>query len=257
MRLLKSVADLEHHLELWREDRKPGLVLLMEGADPILHVRDLKRWWQRGLRMIGLTYGDTRYGSGMGGGSSPHIPGGLTAEGVALLESMAELGFTWDISHLDEPGVWQGLELNYPHVCASHANARALIPTSRHLSDQLIRAVAVRNGLIGLVLYNAFLDPRWRANKSIPVTLDATICGDRRPIWHSSWGTGSISASAPIWTAAWAWSESPQEIDTVADLYQIGSVVPAEAHHRVLSTNWLNFLSRSLPQIRLREIRLP
>lgn len=42
--------------------------------------------------------------------------------------------------------------------------------------------------------------------------------------------------------------ESPQEIDTVADLYKIGSVVPAEARDRVLSTNWLNFLRRSLPQ---------
>src|SRR5260221_7288152 len=40
-RLIKSATDLEDHLNLWRQDRKPGLVLLMEGADPIVRVSDL------------------------------------------------------------------------------------------------------------------------------------------------------------------------------------------------------------------------
>src|SRR5262249_39124335 len=44
IRLLKSSTDLDHHLQLWQNDRKPGLVLLMEGADPIVQVRDLPRW---------------------------------------------------------------------------------------------------------------------------------------------------------------------------------------------------------------------
>ena len=111
VRLLKSVNDLDHHLQLWQHDRKPGLVMLMEGADPIVRVRDLPRWWQRGLRMIGLTFGDTKYGIGVGGGSAVFKQGGLTSEGVALLGHMAELGFIWDISHLAEEGIWQGVEL--------------------------------------------------------------------------------------------------------------------------------------------------
>jgi microsomal dipeptidase-like Zn-dependent dipeptidase len=37
------------------------LVLLMEGADPIVRVGDLAAWWRRGLRIVGLTYGDTRH----------------------------------------------------------------------------------------------------------------------------------------------------------------------------------------------------
>ena len=78
--------------------------------------------------------------------------GGLTPEGFTLLEQMAELGFVWDISHLTEEGVWQGLDLHFPRVCASHATPRALIPTDRHLSDDVIRAVAERKGVIGLVL---------------------------------------------------------------------------------------------------------
>ena len=41
VRLLKSAGDLDRHLQLWRDDHKPGLVLLMEGADPIVQVSDL------------------------------------------------------------------------------------------------------------------------------------------------------------------------------------------------------------------------
>ena len=246
VRLLKSTNDLDHHLHLWHHDRKPGLVLLMEGADPIVHVGDLPRWWQRGLRMIGLTFGDTRYGSGVGGGSATFKLGGLTAEGLALLGQMAELGFIWDISHLTDEGIWQGLDLKFPRVCASHANARALTPTDRHLSDEVIRAVATRDGVIGLVLYNGFLEPRWKHDTSLAVTLHEHVRRHAHYIAHlSGWKHVGIGSDLD---GGFGHEESPVEIETVADLYKVGSVVPAEVRAAVLSTNWLNFLRSSLPQ---------
>ena len=245
-RLLKSVNDLDHHLRLWQNDRKPGLVLLMEGADPIVHVRDLPGWWKLGLRMIGLTFGDTKYGTGVAGGSPTFKPGGLTPEGFELLGQMADLGFIWDISHLAEGGVWQGLDLEFPRVCASHANARALTPTDRHLSDEVIRAVAERGGVIGLVLYNGFLEPRWNQDRSLSVTLDEHL---RRHANHiatlAGWKHVGIGSDLD---GGFGLEESPLEIDTVADLYKVGSVVPVEVREAVLGTNWLDFLRSSLPQ---------
>ena len=245
VRLIKSRADLDDHLRLWQRDRRPGLVLLMEGADPIVHVRDLPRWWQRGLRVIGLTYGDTKYGVGVASGSAQVRPGGLTQEGVAIMERMAEIGFLWDISHLAEAGVWQGLEMQYPYVCASHANARALTPTDRHLSDAVIRALSQRGGVIGMVLYNAFLEPRWRRDKTIRVTLEDHL---RRQANHiaSTGGWGCLGIGSDL-DGGLGLEESPVEINTIADLRKVGAVVPEHAREAVLSTNWLNFLRRSLP----------
>jgi membrane dipeptidase len=245
VRLLKSVRDLEHHLALWETDGKPGLVLLMEGADPIVHVRDLPRWWRRGLRMIGLTYGDTRYGTGVASGSPTVRRGGLTPAGEELLGEMAGQGFIWDISHLAEEGVWQGLALPFPRVCASHANVRALIPTDRHLSDDVIRAVAGRGGVIGLVLYNKYLEPRWRDDKTIPVTLDDHV---RRQAEHIARLVGwrHIGIGSDL-DGGIGLEESPLEIETVADLYKVGLVVPEEARRAVLGTNWLDFLRAALP----------
>ena len=196
--------------------------------------------------MIGLTFGDTRYGRGVGGGSVTLKQGGLTSEGFELLGQMAALGLIWDISHLTEEGIWQGLDLKFPRVCASHANVRALTPTDRHLSDDVMRAVAERDGVIGLVLYNGFLEPHWQHDRSITVTLHEHL---RR---HASYiadlcGWQHVGIGSDL-DGGFGLEESPVEIDTVADLYEVGSVVPAEVRAAVLSTNWLNFLRSSSPQ---------
>jgi membrane dipeptidase len=245
VRILKSVTDLEHHLGLWQTDRKPGLVLLMEGADPIVKPSDLPKWWQRGLRMIGLTWSDTRYGAGVGVGSTDFSSRGLTPEGKILLENMAEQGFIWDISHLAEQGVREGFEMGFLRVCATHCNPRALLPTNRHLSDDTIKELAQRQGVMGLVLYNGFLEPGWLDNKQTPVTLQhlerhaayvANLVG-----WEHL-GIGSdLDGGVGL-------EESPLEIDTVADLYKIADVIPDHAKEKVLSGNWLRFLRRTLPR---------
>lgn len=246
IRLIKSVNDLAHHLQLWKQDRIPGIIMLMEGADPIAHIHDLSRWWQRGLRMIGLTFGDTKYGTGVAGGNAVFKKGGLKPEGVALLERMAEIGFIWDISHLAEEGIWQGLDLKIPRVCASHANVQAITPTDRHLSDDIIRAVARQDGVIGLVLYNGFLEPRWKTDKMISVTLEEHLSPHAAHIARLV-GWNHIGIGSDL-DGGFGFEESPLEIDTVADIYKAGSAVPPEVREAVLSTNWLNFLRASLPQ---------
>ena len=245
VRLLLSAADLDDHLELWRDDRVPGVVLLMEGADPIVRVSDLAAWRRRGLRIVGLTFGNTRYGGGVRGGSGEASPDGLTAEGIALLAEMAELGFAWDVSHLAERGIRQGLELGFPRVCASHANARVLTPTQRHLADDVIRAIAERKGVIGVVLYNAFLDHAWRADKATRVTVGVHV---RRHVDHiarvGGWACVGIGSDLD---GGFGREATPEEIDTVADLAVVGSVAPAEHRDALLGGNWLAFLRAALP----------
>jgi membrane dipeptidase len=245
VRLLLSASDLEGHLDLWQHDRRPGLVLLMEGADPIVQVDDLAEWWRRGVRIIGLTFGDTRYGSGVTGGSTSVNSGGLTDDGLELLTRMAELGIAWDVSHLTEQGIWQGLELKPPRVCASHANAQYLTPTDRHLSDAVIRAIAERDGVIGIVLYNGYLEPAWSTDPSIQVTIDAHV---RRQVSHiaeiAGWAHVGIGSDLD---GGFGLEETPQEIDTVADLHLVGSAAPAQFRNALLGENWLTFLRSALP----------
>jgi membrane dipeptidase len=121
-----------------------------------------------------------------------------------------------------------------------------LVPTDRHLSDGVIRAVAERNGVIGLVLYNGFLEPRWQQDKTMPVTLDEHLRRHAEYIASlTDWNHVGIGSDLD---GGLGLEESPLEIDTVADLYKVGASVPAEVQEAVLSGNWLNFLRRCLPQ---------
>jgi membrane dipeptidase len=162
-----------------------------------------------------------------------------------LLNDMAEIGFTWDISHLAEGGVWQGLDMKFPRVCASHANTRDTTPTDRHLSDDVIQVMASLGGVIGLVLYNRFLNPRWRRDGDIQVTLQDFASHAQHIADLTGWDHVGIGSDLD---GGFGLEESPVELDTIADLYKIGEVVPAHAREAVLGGNWLAFLRSALPR---------
>lgn len=85
---------------------------------------------------------------------------GLTARGRILLGQMAAAGVMLDLSHLNDRSFWAALEAYPgPGVLASHSNARAACPMPRNLTDDQIRAIAARDGVIGLNAYAGFVDP--------------------------------------------------------------------------------------------------
>ena len=249
VRLITSQAVLEDHLQRWPRDRVPGLLVLMEGADPIKSVSDLEMWWARGVRAIGLTWGRTRYAAGTG------APGGLTQMGRELLGAMRQRGLILDTSHLAEQAFFEALEFFPDRVRASHSNPRALlqvpgfepvVPADRHLSDEMIRAIGARGGVIGLNLINYFLEPRWTlTDQTIPVSIFDQC---KKLLEHNAvligWDRLGIGSDLD---AGMSLDCSPLELDTIADFARFAEVVPAEARDGVLAQNWLRFLRASLP----------
>lgn len=136
-----------------------GIVLLMEGADPIRHPDDAAWWHARGLRIVGLTWSrGTRYA----GGNASH--GSLTGEGVELVGAMDALGIVHDASHLCDASFDDLLSHSRGRLIASHSNCRSLAgDDQRHLRDDQVCAIADRDGIIGLNLYTRFLHPSQRA----------------------------------------------------------------------------------------------
>src|SRR5262249_11662039 len=109
IRLIRTQAELAAVLATWAEglpfsEHRLGLVLSMEGADPILEPKAFEEWYERGLRAVGLTWlGQTRYG----GGNAQ--PGPLTKAGRELLEVMQSFNVILDLSHLAEEAALEAL----------------------------------------------------------------------------------------------------------------------------------------------------
>jgi membrane dipeptidase len=239
VRIVRSVADLDFHLAAWPSDPTVGLVILMEGADPIVRVADIDSWWDRGVRIIGPAWSATRYSGGT------RAPGGLTAEGCELVAAMRERGVILDASHLADEAFWEALEIGVHAVIASHSNARSLVPGDRQLSDEMIRAVGERDGIVGLVLFNAFLDAAWSDERPTPVTIDRQVRAHAELI-AGLIGWDRIGIGSDL-DGGLGLEETPSELDSIADLERIGDVAPPEARAGILSENWLRLLRRALP----------
>ncbi|MEY4530563.1 MAG: hypothetical protein RLZZ156_1284 [Deinococcota bacterium] len=242
VRIITSQTDLTHHLELWQSDKITGLVILMEGADPIRNPSELEYWYGRGVRIIGTSWGRTRYAGGT------EMPGGLTEIGRELIASIENKKMILDASHQSWEAFWQSLDVGITRLIASHSNAFALRATSnRHLTDSMLLEIAARDGRVGVVMLNAFLDPRWtRENRSVEVTFEHQV---KAHLTHMAsivgWQRMGIGSDSDGGFGA---KEAPNGFDTICDLEKIGAVVPPEYQAGVMGGNWLRYLQKNLPK---------
>lgn len=253
LKLIQSRSDLASVLATWEDSdtrkRQVGLVVLMEGADGIRIPSEVAEWYQRGVRLIGPAWNRTQYVGGTG------EPGGFTTEGKHLLKEMAQQGLILDLSHLADDAVPEAFEHFPGMIVATHANARALLPSARfperHLTDTAIKGVADRNGVVGIVLANFFIrDGYGRDSQRTDVTLDhvaAHIDHMAQLVGHTNHlGIGSD------FDGGFGLSRIPTGLDSVADLQRIGEHLSKRNYSDeqvagILGKNWLRVLQTTLP----------
>jgi membrane dipeptidase len=72
---------------------------------------------------------------------------------------MNRLGVIVDVSHVSDDTFWDVMEVSASPVIASHSNARALLDSPRNLSDEMIRAVGAKDGVVMINFMTVYLDP--------------------------------------------------------------------------------------------------
>jgi len=251
-RLVLTKHELKNHLNLWQsqtDNLKPlGIVPLMEGAEGIVDLDELPAWWEHGLRIIGLAWAGNRFCGGT------REPGELTAAGKDLIRAMAEVGFVLDLSHMDEPAALECLETYPGQIIASHANAAKLVKgynSNRLLSDEVIKKLLARDGVIGVLPINVFLNANWKEDGGKPATslrlvaeqIDY-ICQMAGDVRHVGIGTdfdGGLGVE-----------QAPAEIETIADLPRLFPFLEemgydSEEIEKIASGNFLEMIETTLP----------
>jgi len=143
-----------------REEGKVAFLIGMEGAEPLgSDIQLLQIFYFLGLRILGLTHALRTY---LADGASLSFKktrpaGGLTDVGVEFLEEAQAMGIIIDVSHLNEPSFWDVINLAEAPVIASHSNCRALLDHPRNLSDEQIKAIANKGGVIGVNASSLFV----------------------------------------------------------------------------------------------------
>jgi membrane dipeptidase len=250
LRLIKTQADLEAVLATWDTgsritERVQGLMILMEGAEPIAEPKQFEEWYERGVRAVGPAWRKTRYSAGT------DAPGPLTPLGFDLLGGMADAGALLDLSHLAEKAFFQALDRYEGPVIASHSNPRRFCNSDRHLSDDMLRRMAERDGVVGIVFYNRFLSQDWTptdGRAKIPFTIVLDL------IDHVCQVTGS-AAHVGIGSdldGGFGLESVPYGMDTVGDLWWVTTGLRHRGYSEediaaIAGGNFLRKLRESLP----------
>ena len=132
-------------------------ILGLEGADPLEgDAERIRHFFKLGVRDVIFAWDDNPFSGTAFGRNEP-----LTVQGERLLSLCEELGIMVDVSHLSDLAFDDVCRMSTRPFIASHSNCRSLCPSLRNLTDEMIRQLADRGGVMGINLAPAFLDPEY------------------------------------------------------------------------------------------------
>ncbi len=137
-----------------KEDHKVGIIIGWQNASPIEN--DLKRlalFHQLGLRIVQLTYNERNL---LGNGCYERRDEGLSHFGVDAIHEMNRLGILIDLSHVGDRTTLEAIEVSEKPVAFTHANARAHFDHVRNKTDEALKKLAARGGVVGANAFPAF-----------------------------------------------------------------------------------------------------
>lgn len=137
-----------------------GAILTLEGADAFGNdLTKLKELYRLGVMSLGLTWNNANL---VADGVGESRGAGLTDFGRDVVKLNNEYNVLTDVSHLSERGFWDVIDIaNFP--IATHSNSKTICNHRRNLTDEQIKALIRKNGLIGIVFNPPFLNETGKA----------------------------------------------------------------------------------------------
>ncbi len=240
--------SLDQHLNSWNsgDSNSIGYILSLEGADSIVDLGYLEKSYEQGLRALGPAH----YGPGVYAFGTDST-GGLGKKGRELISKMDELGIILDVTHLCDESFWEAVELFNGPLWASHNNCRTLVNHNRQFSDDQIKLIIERGGVIGAAFDAWMLYPNWVRGKTTPMGAGVTLGTVVDHIDHICQLAGNAN-HVGIGTdldGAFGKEQCPYDLETIADLQKLPDIFRSRGYSEsditnIMSGNWISFLRR-------------
>lgn len=154
--ILDCENELDHQ-DVWQRvlskhdltSEKPLALMSVEGMCGIKeNAEEAVQWmYDHGIRLASLCWNDE---NALATGAKGNPERGLTELGKKVIQKMDELHMVIDVSHANEKTFWDIMNISKGIVIATHSNVDALCHHPRNLTDDQIKAIAKKNGLIGM-----------------------------------------------------------------------------------------------------------
>jgi len=150
------IVDKSRDIIQAKKEGKVAALISFEGGEPIQFNPIILRMFHKlGLRAISLTWNERNMlADGVG---EERTKGGLTNIGIKALEEIKRLRILLDVSHLSESGFWDIIENYDMPIIASHSNSKHICNHRRNLTDEQLKAIAEKNGVVGINFCPSFI----------------------------------------------------------------------------------------------------
>ncbi|MDY5211230.1 dipeptidase [Intestinibacter sp.] len=154
------VLSYDDILKNIKQNKMSALLSIEEGACCKGDLGILRNFYRLGVRMMTLTW---NYENELGFpneiiGNKLVCDRGLKNKGFEFIEEMEKLGIIIDVSHLSDAGFYDILNNTKKPFVASHSNSRSICGHRRNMTDDMIKKLADRGGVMGLNFYSNFLN---------------------------------------------------------------------------------------------------
>jgi membrane dipeptidase len=143
-----------------REGKFAVMLGFQNGTHLDRDIRNVEFFYNLGIRQIQLTYNEL---NALGAGSTERVDTGLSDFGVEVVHRMNDLGMLVDLSHCGVKTTLDAIEVSKKPVIFSHTNCRALNDNMRCKTDEQIRKLAARGGVMGITTVNFFVSNKPRS----------------------------------------------------------------------------------------------
>jgi membrane dipeptidase len=137
--------------------RRIAVIMGLQNADEFRDVKDVKAFYELGLRCAQLTYNSQNL---LGGGSTDRVDGGISDYGAQIITAMNEAGMLIDVSHSGDRTTLDAIDLSPKPIAVTHANCRALNNHPRLKTDEAISMLAKKGGVMGITGVRNFVKDR-------------------------------------------------------------------------------------------------
>jgi membrane dipeptidase len=202
---VRNFSDIEKA----KRENKLGLLINVQNSACI--GRDLKNldlFYDLGLRQIQLTF---NWRNWVGDGCTERTQAGLSYFGVDMVHRMNEVGMIVDVSHTGYQSTLDAIEVSSKPIVFSHTNCKALCDHPRNKTDDQIKALANKGGVMGLTCFNWFVSDRPRS------TLDDLL--DHFDHVAKLVGPDHIGIGSDFSVAGWAGKEPDAEWEAHRKIY--------------------------------------
>ncbi len=233
-----DIVKAKNYYEITKnmKNNKVSSIIGIEGCEAFEgKIENIYKFFEEGVRIFTITW---NYENELGFGAATESKKGLKDFGKEAVSFLNKLGGIIDVSHLNEQGFWDIYKLSNKPFIASHSNSKKICNNLRNLSDEQIKAIIERKGIIGINLYPDFLTEK-------------EICDIESIIRHIDYmlklgGENTIGIGCDFDGI----DKSPIDISQVTDIYKLNEKIVEcfgrKIASKIMGENFLEFFKINL-----------